>query len=283
MVRLLGFEVLQHSVVEGTDSLVEMVHWVVLIQNHGGIDHVVRICPEASRPAVRAEHSSLVNHNREDVLLLAEVLFMGSPDLLLLMLLAELLLLGDVHSGEEEAVESYVASEAGIPSAHSERIDLPTDLGVESELPLEELLSNHEVVKNVIIGGNGLVWCTPATTHKVETAGLDKVPDLRLELGRLLIPPHFEVLDLCEGESSRLVEKQLFDRRIQDVPDTTNVNRPVVLTSVEIVDSAEPPLVRVRVRDEMNHLLVGLSLLEFLLVLIHLLELLSHSRADVSL
>lgn len=82
---------------------------------------------------------------------------------------------------------------------------------MELKLLLKPPLSEHEVVKDVVIRSDGLIWSTPTSTSQVQISILYKVSHFQLDVLWLLLVPLFEVFYLSIGESEILVINHLAD------------------------------------------------------------------------
>jgi hypothetical protein len=122
-------------------------------------------------------------------------------------------------------------------------------------------LSDHEVVKNVIISSDSFIWSAPTATYKIKLPIFDQHSDLILHFCGLPFPPHLEILNFCECKSSVGIDNQLLDGRVKDVSDTSDVDAPFILSSVEVFNCAQPSFISMRMWNEMHHPLGHIELL----------------------
>ena len=122
-------------------------------------------------------------------------------------------------------------------------------------------MSDHEVVKNVIISSDSFIWSAPTATYKIKLPIFDQHSDFVLHFCGLPFPPHLEILNLCECKSPIRIPEQLLYGRVKDISDASNVDAPLVLSSVEVFDSAQPALISMRVWNEMHNSFVYVEFL----------------------
>jgi hypothetical protein len=175
--------------------------------------------------------------------------------------ISDIIFLLDVHSREHHGIKADISHQSSISCACSECIHLPTDSWDNAEFTLEEPLPNHEIVKNVIISSNSFVWSAPAATYKIKLTIFNNNSDIGLHFWGLSFPPHLEILNFCECKSSIGIGNQLLDGRVKDVSDTSDVDAPFILSSVEVFNCAQPSFISMRMWNEMHHLLGHIELL----------------------
>jgi len=160
----------------------------------------------------------------EDLLVLAPVFFVWSPYHCSGFVGSHVLELAAIGFGIHLEVVANVMRESGVARGHTIGVYLPTDLWVEVELLLEESLTHHEVIKDAIILSDCFIWSTPATTHQVQVAALDKLLGLILNIFTLEVVPLFEVLYLSIGERQVAVLDHFRDHGVKDVANSTDVD-----------------------------------------------------------
>jgi len=255
VVSPLLLKLLDCSFVEGAYFALEVVAGVVTIEDDGHVNQVAGVSPETCRPTVAAQDGALVGVEGQDVLLVAEVLFVRAPYLRLLFLSSHLNLFSDVDAREKHGIEAEVSSQSGISCTEAERVHLPADLGVVLELTLQELLADLHVVDDLIVGGGCLVWSSPSSAQQIKLTSLDKASDFLLHGGVLFLPPHVEVLGLGVAERAVLVDQELQHGGVEDVLDTAAEDR-CILAREEVVRLGQPALISVRVGEKMDILLL---------------------------
>lgn len=156
---------------------------------------VVLVESEAFWPAVVALF--LRHHNGKDVLLVAEVFFVGSPNLhLILFFLKPNLLLG-IHAREEHSIEAHVFGKSGIAFGYAKRVKLPAYTGVlNTKLLAQKLMASHEVVDDVISVCGSLVWSRHSSIDNLKLTILDQSFSLSFFQVILSLPPHFKEFHL---------------------------------------------------------------------------------------
>ena len=98
----------------------------------------------------------------------------------------------------------------------SERIDLPSDAGLNAELLEEELMTHHHVVEHVLVVSASFIMHAPASIHELKATLIDELPYLGLFLLGLIFPPHAEELHLDVSEALGRIFDEFTNESIDD-------------------------------------------------------------------
>lgn len=199
VVRFFG---LKHAI----HDLLQMVHLFFCVvafiaQIEVDVIVIVLIEGETLGPAVVA--TFLRHHNGEDILFRSEVCLVWSPDLHLIVRLLELLLFFGIKSREKHGIETHVLGQSGVALRYPEGVELPTYVWIINvQFLLQELMTSHKVVNDVICVSRGFIWSRHATVDNLKLFILDQSFDLRPSQIILPFPPHLEELYFGIGEST---------------------------------------------------------------------------------
>ena len=133
----------------------------------------------------------------------------------------------------------------------AERVDLPADPWLDTELAQDKVVPFHHVGEHVSVSRASLVVHRPAGVDHLQLPVRDEGANTVLHRFGLQIPPHLEELDLDLHEATlRVREKRGHDRAEFDL----NICAlDIVSSSIEVlVDRLQPADIVVRVRADVH-------------------------------
>ena len=116
-----------------------------------------------------------------------------------------------VHSAEEHSFVSQLRENTSVGIRVAECIDIPANSGSEAEFLLQELVTNHHIVYNIIKVRSCFVISAPPSIDNIKLFILNKLLNLLLNLICLRVIPHGEETHLSIAEPPFGVVVQFFD------------------------------------------------------------------------
>jgi hypothetical protein len=106
----------------------------------------------------------------------------------------------NVDTREEPSIKAHFGEEARIGARVAERIYVPANAGLPSELLEVPFMTLIHVVDHILIVSAGFVLHAPASIDYFQAALLNELADLSLHIISLIFPPHAQELHLHISE-----------------------------------------------------------------------------------
>jgi len=152
--------------------------------------------------------------------------------------------------GKELCFKAHISKQSGISARVSEWVKVPANFRGDTELRLQEAVSNHHVVDHVFIVGTWFISRGPSTVGEFQSTLFDEHLNILLHLFGLATIPHFEVLHLNIGEFSSRILQKLIDSIIKDQTDICVLS--ILICSWVILIGFDPAYLVMSMRNEMD-------------------------------